>query len=506
MLEKFSEMCLSDKTNIDDITVNMKKMNLVNDVKRDELRFIHANDVIMVSGNYKGYVGWVYERNPRMVSLKYSEEFYVYQSNYGKKFVGDVIKTLRGDAVILSNVDSLYNVLVDGMELRLPKNCFKILVCFKNQGVKKVGVVMEQMQENFKIKNIQNFYNVNCENTVLIENVIDYMKRDVCVYGDELVISKNDIMDSFYVVCNKIREVDYTWRYGKLRYEIPAQYYVSKSDVYRLNGSDVIIMDDMVRVRSGKYKNMIGSLVKVDPVNLSVHLSALDKKISQHMKITNVGNYYMGNIYESDVFYMDFKLKSGNYFQVDKCYGDVFIGKEYIKTSPVSIVDKTITKDMISVYMSGFKIFEKNTKVELGVESQEMLYLSDEHDQGNAEEDEEGDNEDAIEKDYGNGNGNENENDQEVEEQYESKEGEMKQTFKDIERSMVMNRAISKEEREYLKLIEKCISALGGVFDKFIILDKVIDVVNVMKGELLKIGIDGWCKIDTLSVSPLAEY
>lgn len=80
--------------------------------------------------------------------------------------------------------------------------------------------------------------------------------------------------------------------------------------------------------------------------------------------------------------------------------------------------------------------------------------------------------------------------------QFENTEGEMKETFRDIERSGFVQRSLSKDEREYMKMIEKCGSVIGDVQEPYTLLDKISDTVKMMKSELEKISIVDWTSSD----------
>jgi hypothetical protein len=79
---------------------------------------------------------------------------------------------------------------------------------------------------------------------------------------------------------------------------------------------------------------------------------------------------------------------------------------------------------------------------------------------------------------------------------FDSNEGAMKESFKDFERSGFSDRKFSKDEKEYMKMIEKCSMVMGDMNEKYSLLDKVVDAVSTLKSELEKISVSEWKSSD----------
>jgi len=466
--------------------------NVKNEQKDKKYRFIHGSKVIMKNGQYKGYNGFVYDYFPAMTRFSVDDQMYVFARQYGKKQVGDKIMTSSGEGVILSKIDALLDVMIDGENIRLPIFCFARYIVFIENGIWKIAQLLKINGHRYEMVVMNLPYGKSVDKQDLIKMVSCGFHTGELSYGEKINKYNFDCGDEFYVVCKRPEnrdEKDYYGKYGKLTSEIPEQYLVSVKVTVTVNKSMTSMKGDRVKVERGLYKNKEGDLVNVESAYLNVQIEALNKKISNHYARLPNGNFEIRKIVPSDVFFIDLELVNGNFFQVEECYSDRYVGYE---RSLRSCEKKTISKDDVKTMMPGFSITD--TKVVSVVQSdvEEKFVLETIPEEQEVQDDEvvETDN-----MDYECGFDGFDESAMQPE-RFENMEGEMKETFRDIERSGFVQRSLSKDERDYMKMIEKCGSAIGDVHDSYALLDKVSDTVKMMKSELAKINVVDWTSSD----------
>jgi hypothetical protein len=463
-------------------------------------KFIHGNNVVMLSGQYKGYNGFVYEYFPEKLSFLVDEQHYVPVTSDNK--VGDMIMTTYGNAKILSKIDSLLNVYVTSIdengkdnsyEIRLPENCFMRYITFFENGILKIAELESIKGHHYSMRLVK--FDKERTNRMtkqeLMDSVVNCLKLRNIKYGDKITKLAMECSDEYYVVCKHPEnrgDKDLFGIYGKLRGKIPQQYFVSTKCLLSVNKTAASIDGKNVKVKTGLYKNKNGELVTIDSAYLSVQIEAVNKIITDHYVYLPSGHSTRRKIIPSDVFYMDFKLHNGNYFQVTECYDDTYNGIEKIGTK---FLERTISKQDIYQMMPGFVITDKMLgSQDINRENSEDKFVLETID----EDGEMGDDYDDEQQDVEYG-GDTNENEQEY--QYEKTEGEMKETFKDTERSGFVDRNLTKQESDYMKMIVKCCDLLGEIQSPYLLLEKVSDVVKIMKTELERISVTDWCASDT---------
>lgn len=461
--------------------------------------FVHGINVVMKTGEYKGYDGFVYECLPEKVNLMLKNYSYVFIKDYKDKKIGDKLN-LNGDKIV-SKIDVLYKVLIEGetvQEINLPMDHFVRFVFFMNGKVQRVGQILKVYDTSYEVVMMDINMSKNDVNAVM-KMLSDGLLTDKIynMYGEKNLVMKKECFDEYYMVCKRSEktEVDYFAKYGKVCLEIPEQYLVVNEKFLSVSKSMVKIDGKRVKVKSGIYKNSEGELVDIQEASLEVSINALCKVIHNHYIYVN-GYYTQRKIYVSDVFYKDLLLKNGNYFEVKEWYDDCISGVEKIGTTYAETIIKT---DDIDMAMSGFMVIyntDTNTKKYNLDNNSQVLY--DENEILPCNSDDNGDDVDDIDNsndDYGD---HDNDNDRENVDDYvfDSNEGQMKETFKDFERSGFSDKKFSKDEKEYMKMIEKCSAIIGETNEKYSLLDKVVDAVNTLKSELEKISVLEWKSTD----------
>jgi hypothetical protein len=465
--------------------------NLKNEEKTKKYRFIHGNNIIMTNGQYKGYNGFVYDYFPSMASFSIEEEIYVLAAQYGEKKIGDEIMTSSGSGVIVSKIGELLNVCIGEMDIRLPRFCFARYVTFMDNNILKIAQLLKIHGDKYEMVVMKFDYSKIFDAQDLVKVVSDSFKSGEFFYGDEVMVSVSNCRDEFYFVCKHPEnsdESDYYGRYGRLRLEIPDQYLVSIKRTVTVNKSMTSTQGKRVKVERGLYKNKEGDLVNVESAYLNVQIEAINKKITNHYAHLSNGIFQIRKIIPSDVFFIDCELMNGNYFQVEECYADYYVGFE---RSEGCVEKKTISKVEVKTFMSGFTITDTKFVSSFEKQTEEKFVL----DTIQEDQDQEVQDDEVVETDnvdYENGF---DETVMDVD-QFENTEGQMKETFRDIERSGFVQRSLSKDEKEYMKMIEKCGSAIGDVQDSYVLLDKISDAVKMMRSELEKISIVDWSSSD----------
>ncbi len=211
---------------------------------------------------------------------------------------------------------------------------------------------------------------------------------------------------------------------------------------------------DFTLIKSKKFtKGMRGTIIEWLPPSLSIYVDALNRKITTHLVCENCENdnetprYVHRKIHPDDLFYKDIILKNGNYFQV---YGvsswvDMkFFGVEYGETSP-----KEITRDEIDSFNKEFREPKKVEQSDAQLKQSLGREYVPSEEEGTSLVEERDDVSDSGELDYEEPELNENEN----------QEGEMVSTFRDIERTMYSDYALTPEQKQIKQLFTKVFNA-----------------------------------------------
>lgn len=484
-----------NKKNVD-LEKKMSVLSLDEKKRKEMYKCIHGKNILMLCGQYKGYTGFVYEYFPKTVSLMLDEERYVMCSDYPINDIGDEIMTIYGKGKIVSRVEKLYEVKTNGGEVRLPRSYFTRYVFFMgDDNFIKVGEVMREVGCEYNIRVVKT-KDVVCDG--LMKKLSEMSKIE---YENEKRIVKMDCIEEFYMVNQKSsnkNENTYFKKYGKFVREIPEQFLVMIKNVVRVKESMCLTNGRNVKVKFGLYKNKSGDLVDIEEACMNVNIEPIGKFITNHY-IMKGDKYAIEKILPSHVFYMDVQLKNGNYYQVNNYDGKFFTGIERVGNV---FVEKTIKRCEIEGMMCGFTIISTMESVECEIDSEKIEKFSMELDdtnlndttketnEKNCEEIEEYDSKDDI------GYGVEM---MEIDDYvYDDKQGEMKDTFKDFERLGFTEKSFSKEEKEYMKMIEKCCEKVGDIDtnEKYGLLEKVSDVIKLLKDELVKNQITDWKNTD----------
>lgn len=508
--EQFATMNVNE--NVNNNVKNVKNVNK-NEMKKFEkqqknvkiekqqkkTKFIHGKEVFLIRGVYKGYSGFVYEYFGSKMNVMIDDFAYVLSSVYGDCKQGEKIKTQFGESVIVSKVDLMYKININlkneevTKEISLPRSCFVRLVSFVEGKIKKFAQFMKSEDGSYYLVMLnldyKNYYDNDDILRMLSDVLVSGKYRDI--FGEIITKKTSECGSEYYMVCESPKnknEENYFGRYGNLVCEIPEQYLVVYKRIVKVNDNVVDVDGKNISFQSGVYKNKIGELLDIESAYLNVQINAIGKRITDHLVKLESG-FSVRKIVPEDVFYCDIELKDGSYFQVKECYEDRFVGSKRGSDVMMTILNDD---DNIANFMPGFTILSSmvSSTMEEEVDVKNMFVMD------TIEEFEETD--DVDEKDVDN-YGDDKEKDVLFEKdvfETENTEGEMKASFKDTERSFVVQRTFTKDEKEYLKMIEKCASVIGEVSNVFTLLDCVNDAVKTMKMELAKIAVFDWKNTD----------
>lgn len=489
MFEDFAKFNISDKTNgnIDKTVKNdVTNEKVVNDEKniKKVKKIVHGKNVIFKRGNYKGYTGFVCEHNTETCDVEIEDHMYVIASMYEKCGGGDVVDKI--DMMYCLKLKMKENVA----EVRLFNNQVSKFVCIYEGNMKSVVYVTDEYKKGddtlyniVKLNMEYKKYYTNQDLMIMLSTLICNGKYKSII--GEKVNGVRLLGEEFWMVMKSPEnksDVDYIGKFGKLLNVIPEQYLIKYKKIITVPMTSLIITGDKVLFRRGCYKNKVGILKNINGSNFVIELDANGKKVSSHL-VKNQDGYNISTINPEDLFFKDIELSTERYFQVLYCTDNGFFGVEQTTNN---FVEREIVNLDIKRMMPGFGIvsdtktmFYKNNDGEF-----EMDTIMEDASKGDE------DDEDVQEGTYN------DEGDRDI--VYES-EVEMKQTFKDSDRLEFVHRILTKEDKNVMKLIEKCLVSLGVPTDSikiYEVLEKTNSSIEKMKLELKKLALNNWKTTD----------
>lgn len=455
------------------------------------VRFVHGSYIMLKKGYYKGYKGYVVEHYPETVDVKVEYFDYVFMKSYGKLKMGSMIMTQFGNSMVVNVVEKLYIIKGDE-ELRLPLKYIMRLVYIKNS----LAMIKDEDKNGYKLCVLE-LKNKDLDNMLL---ELSKIVKDNCLF-DLLNKSSNkfDIglgelnMENEYCIVisgsENVSDKNYIGSFGKFGGVIDEQYMIKYDRIVRLDKKMVEINNKKVIIKKGQYKNKIGDVICIHKSSLNIYIDALNKNFTRHTIFDKIG-FKEKNIEVDDVFYYDVMLNDGSYVEVKKITDDLIYG--YSKNRMI-----TFKRDDIKVYLSGFKIIERDEEVigDQCVEEEQFLNLEQE----NVDENDDDDVNEITEYESGNleleNEGGILENDISNEKYDEMDHIDMKQSYKDVERCGFISRIFSKNEKDILSNIDRIVKILNyseDIVNKYVLLEKVKESIKIMKDDLEKIKINRW--------------
>lgn len=486
MFEDFAKFNISDKTNgnIDKTDVTNEKV--VNDEKniKKVKKIVHGKNVIFKRGNYKGYTGFVCEHNTETCDVEIEDHMYVIASMYEKCGGGDVVDKI--DMMYCLKLKMKENVA----EVRLFNNQVSKFVCIYEGNMKSVVYVTNEYKKGndtlydiVKLNMEYKKYYTNQDLMIMLSTLICNGKYKSII--GEKVNGVRLLGEEFWMVMKSPEnksDIDYIGKFGKLLNVIPEQYLIKYKKIITVPMTSLIITGDKVLFRRGCYKNKVGILKNINGSNFVIELDANGKKVSSHL-VKNQDGYNISTINPEDLFFKDIELSTERYFQVLYCTDNGFFGVEQTTNN---FVEREIVNLDIKRMMPGFSIVSDTKTMYYKNNDGEFEMDTIMEDASNGDEDDE----DVQEGTYN------DEGDRDI--VYES-EVEMKQTFKDSDRLEFVHRILTKEDKNVMKLIEKCLVSLGVPTDSikiYEVLEKTNSSIEKMKLELKKLVVNTWKTTD----------
>lgn len=432
--------------------------------KPQKKKFTHGKNIIMKTGTYKGYYGFVYDFHPAKFEVEIEETQYI-PKNAIDQFP---------NAKIVEEIPKLYVINVSKSELpfevRMPGTGLMTVVAYKdNETIRLANYVNTRNDEcdlvllNTSVNLVSEFEKlkiVEKENKkddsqiiqMLLENLSEQIKNNTLEPQMSISCDKSKIISpEYYFVLYKssnVNDPNYQGEYGKLVKIIDEQYLIKTNRSIMFAKGDIreVKSDKTVILKHQSYKDKNAKFVKKHPAYLSVFIDAIGKKVNSHLVEIN-GKYAHRPITPNDVFYMDLLLKNGNLFEVKDIFDDKIIGVEKADR----YIPREITENDIESYQPGFilssDISESGPSAQ--EESEEFVYDEDNLDK-ELEDDEE-----EVEEDV-----------QDAEEymklfEEEGEEQEYKASYKDAERTFVAKTQLSKKQLELKNKIDTILGLYG---------------------------------------------
>lgn len=507
-LKRFSKMSVADVSQVqvqvhDETETKQNKINVVKKyktVKDETVRFMHGKNVIMTCGQYKGYVGYVYDETACCVEIEVEMEKYVFTNGISSGI--DVV-----GATIVGKVPILYGVLLGQTEVRLPQDYYLHVTVVNVNGMRKLGKFINMTTDEcntikYELQILDLNYDKNKTTIELLDQVSEKIVNNMDVCKNMRTEICDTVCDNDYYI---ILRDQYRGKYGKLSRVIGEQNIMRYKTSVIVNKNFTKINGECVDIIRGEYRGKTAKLLRVIEPTFTIQIDAIGKKIHSHLLCLQ-GTYMVKPITANDIYYIDLLLNNGNYFNVT-CVtnsvdsGFVYRGIERSKNG-VTCQRSQITLQDVQEMMPGFKVYDQNVITKsLG----EMNTVEEVEDIVNVEDDVENvvETEQSGEHDEENENttGDYADNEQQMEENdivYDNTEGEAKATFRDTERSGYVNSDVTDEDKKVMKRIEKCASIVGScVSDVFQLVARVNEIVDRLKSELQKSNVLTWSEIDT---------
>jgi hypothetical protein len=497
--EKFANMSLNNQSQngdvntvikmMDDVSINKGlKTNKKNEQEKEE-KFTHGSNIIFTKGQYKSYSGFVYEFYPSKIYVEISEMIYLSAVVFGEREIGDKIGLC---CKIINKIDRMYGIMIgDGkQEVRIFKNyCMRIIFLNLN-GIKRVGRIHNEELHIFDLKDVCNDYDTLLKLSQIVkEDKINELKYEI------VNVNLYEVFHSEYCMIMKASdncENDYTGEFGKISRMIEEQYVLECKKQVFIQKSMVEINNDKneVFIKRGMYKDKVGKLLKFEKGSMKISIEALGLMIYSHtIKKDNL--YLDKKITADDIFYKDLMLKDGNYFQISKVIGDKIYGTKLINNI---YKDEIINKSDIRTFMPGCSI-NNIENIDECDKAEDDTKIYDNYEKSEEEEKDEEDDENNHQGDYETGN----ENIEITEKDMEVKEIEMKNSFKDIERSNYVSKVFTKEEKDIVKYISKTLEIIGyadDIINIYEIIEKISSIKNTIKKDLKLLKVEEWKESD----------
>ena len=484
--------------------------------------FTHGINVIFTTGVYKGYHGTVVDFYPASVVLTMASKAYVESDKYGPIVsTGSSIMTDVGESVVEQVIPSVSGKYVPIQLFKKQDNQIRVGVVILDENIimrslMSAGKSIEEISKIMDNKNnmfiselvlssslSMSDLNINDDVDVLIEKLtsmqIKNEKPSILEELSEEIKVNESLLNKIQKIQNKedveVRVIfkkemigpqyylNISDRLGDIKMYNPNknQYLVSYKKMLPFNPKMITIENDVAFVKYGPYKGQRLDIMSYKEASLAIILSSNGNRITSHVvkkgdMVDELNNpvFEERAIYPSDVFYIDILLNNDNYAQVNKIVDD-----DVINITEMGLNKKYTKRDIslseIKEMQPGFR-FGKVSELQVSIPDISDVELD------NIEEvyDDEVDSE-SQEMDYamspveGEGEG----------------EGEQKISFKDIERTEVERRELTRVEQgikdEVLNIL-KLLKIGEDNIDIYKIVDTINSLLKLIKNKLKEIN------------------
>jgi hypothetical protein len=465
--------------------------------KKEKKKYKHGNNVIMKTGTYKGYYGYVYDFIPAKVEVETEDQQYINAKSYGKQNIGSTIMTEFGESTIIDKKLKSYILTIDNPEItdekqkkikiRLNTTDVLHLIQYKKDNLIKFGIYITSDENTINISPIKLNYGENTPKSDLINEISKRIKENDFYTAEPQKINKSEILfpDLYFIKKDK-----YIGQYAIELQVVPEQYLITyKKQINLLKSQLKRKTSTLYEILSGPYKGKTCEIKQLYPAHLIIYIDAAGKKVSKHMVKEN-NNYIERHIYPSDVFYMDLILNNGNMFEVKEITNNIIIGLE--KTEK-GLIPRQITESDIESLQPGFA-FTKNTMEKMKLEESIYSYGDPMYEEKEFEEDDENNQLDEYIEEEIQESDEENEIEEVPETEIDTRDEQIyKSSYKDIERITFEGKTLTKEQQKIKTKIEKITTTFGiSNLDEYKLIQQIDETIKNIKKELKSANIEFW--------------
>jgi hypothetical protein len=489
-------------------------------------KFTHAPSVVIKIGEFKGYLGTVYNTQSARYEIVITESEYVLVKNHGEHQVGETIRSEFGNAKIIERVPVTYNIMhSSGQILSYPENDLKRVIAYNSNGIIKLGALIGVTNKDGQIYYYVLPYKLNYSEKNLLQQLsstlIKLRNHDAIIDRGELEAELSKLSLDGKEKTNYIQiTADQLYKefpetilitrgqdigmYGKIKNILEERYLIQypkfivlSQNIVKTKSKPAVVGDEAI-IQFGPYKNRRGIITNIFTERLTVAVDAARKTIS-YITVKENGKNISRPITSNDVLYIDIKLTNGNYFQVNKILENGnFLGIEF-GSNVKELVEKEISSQQIESYSSGFKIQElytrKGEEQKDEIAEEEMTQDFSETELLDTVEEpamELNDEEEPVKEEFdidSEGEGEELEFEEGKGQQFIEEESGEKyvSSFKDMERVAKVMPTLSKSEEEIRKKIEKIVLkyvSSGGDLNIYNIIPRAQNYITKIKEQV----------------------
>lgn len=391
--------------------------------------FIHANDVIFINSiEHKGKLGFINDFSSGKYQVTIKEYF---NKNLVNVNVGSKIPTQHGLATVEDIEPEIYkidNVIVTSFD--------KFVVYRNTDDTYILARVVSFEGTNFIVNNTNISWKGQQDNT------LEYIKSMLPInkFFEDSIINIDQITDTFY------SSNENGFIFGKLNVSPQnVKLYLLKNILLTHKQIEKIDKTHLKITKGPFASDIIYPFIFMEP-HLSITLHSSGEKIYNH-NVKHKNEMINRPIYPKDVFYMDLKLKNGNYAEVIGIDSDNNISIKEI-TKEKTIINNIITLNDILLYLPGFKWTDSEIEQEL-----QEINIDDNLD-NTIDKSDSIDNNSDNESQYGSDNGSDNGSEHIMEnENIQIHEQEIKGSYKDQERMTFIQDDLTDIQKKFKKII-----------------------------------------------------